>query len=95
MPPNFPKLRLHRCQHLPDFVRMLLDSERSEAYPERYQQRQQGSRPRYHNVPLALKGIYKTRTPDDLRKQALGRQEQHGEIRRVRRVNVLLADRSR
>ena len=76
----------------PHLARPLLDGERAETHLEARHQGQQRRGPGDRDLALALDAVHQPGPTQHLRVQALGGQEQDGELGGVGRAHVLVAD---
>ncbi len=88
------ELGLDRAQHPPDLGRALLDRQRAEAHLQAVEHRREVHRPGQHHPELALQRVREPRPRHRLGVEALGRHEQDREVGGVRRLDVLVADRT-
>jgi hypothetical protein len=89
------ELGLDGAEHAPHFGRPLLDRERAEAELQAVQHGDQIRRSGERHAEFALQRFGEAGSRDGLGKQSLGGHEQDREIGRMRRLDVLVADRAR
>ncbi|CDN43796.1 hypothetical protein BN871_DO_00110 [Paenibacillus sp. P22] len=87
------ELRLHGAEHLPYLARALLDCQRLEAHLEAVQQRGQRRRACDDDPELALNLLPQAGAAEHLCEEPLHRQEHDAEVGRIRRIDILVADR--